>query len=200
MKNLNKKSISLLVVVLLLVGIAGTAYAALNQKTINVSSGVKIYMNGKELIPTDVNGKVVDAFVYEGTTYLPARALSEALGKNVEWDDATGSVYITDPGTEATAPSEPAETPQVFMTTDISPEGLISVYKALGREATGDVAFKLHLGEPGGNYFLSPDLIKGLVQSLDGYDCGIQYGRRNRKPRHYRHAFTGCRGPTVSPR
>lgn len=58
--------------------------------------------------------------------------------------------------------------PVVYMTSDISPEGLIAVYKALGREADGKVEFKIHFGEPGGNYFLSPDLIKDLVQSLDG--------------------------------
>jgi uncharacterized Fe-S center protein len=64
--------------------------------------------------------------------------------------------------------TETAGAVNAFMTTDISPDGLIAVYEALGREASGKVAFKLHLGEPGGNNFLSPDLIKKFVQSLDG--------------------------------
>jgi uncharacterized protein len=66
----------------------------------------------------------------------------------------------------------------VYMTTDISPEGLKAVYEALGREASGKVAVKLSTGEPGGNYYLSPDLIKDLVQSVDGtiVECNTAYG------------------------
>lgn len=56
----------------------------------------------------------------------------------------------------------------VYMTKDISPKGLEAVYEALGRKAEGKVAVKLSTGEPGGNYYLSPDLIKGLVQSVNG--------------------------------
>lgn len=33
-------------------------------------------------------------FIYEGTTYVPLRFLSEALGKAVEWDGETGTIYI----------------------------------------------------------------------------------------------------------
>lgn len=66
----------------------------------------------------------------------------------------------------------------VYMTKDISPEALKKAYEALGREAAGKVAVKLSMGEPGGHYFLSPDLIKDLVQSVDGtiVDCNTAYG------------------------
>ncbi|WP_292464110.1 DUF362 domain-containing protein [Methanolobus sp.] len=60
------------------------------------------------------------------------------------------------------------EVPEVYMTTDISPEGLIAVYEAMGRDLPGNVAVKLSTGEPGGHYYLSPDLIKDLVQSVNG--------------------------------
>lgn len=65
----------------------------------------------------------------------------------------------------------------VYMTTDISPSGLMAVYNALGREATGNVAVKIHSGEPGGHYYLSPDLIKDLVQSVSGsiVECNTAY-------------------------
>ncbi|GEA16260.1 hypothetical protein E308F_25040 [Moorella sp. E308F] len=70
------------------------------------------------------------------------------------------------------------ETPKVYMTTDISPKGLMAIYKALGREATGKVAVKIHTGEPGGTNFLSPDLIKDLVQYVNGtiVECNTAYG------------------------
>jgi uncharacterized Fe-S center protein len=68
--------------------------------------------------------------------------------------------------------------PTVFMTTLISADGLISIYNALKRKAVGKVAIKISSGEPGGNHFLSPDLIAPLVQSLNGtiVECNTAYG------------------------
>ncbi|AKB49469.1 Ferredoxin [Methanosarcina barkeri str. Wiesmoor] len=70
------------------------------------------------------------------------------------------------------------EKPKVFMTTDISPEGLMAVYEALDRNVTGKVAVKISTGEPGGHYYLSPGLIKDLVQSVNGtiVECNTAYG------------------------
>lgn len=68
--------------------------------------------------------------------------------------------------------------PIVYMTTDISPEWLMAVYKALGWEATGNVAVKLSTGEPPASNYLRPELIKVLVQSVDGtiVECNTAYG------------------------
>jgi uncharacterized Fe-S center protein len=54
------------------------------------------------------------------------------------------------------------------MTTNITPAGLMAVYNALGLEANGKVAVKIHTGEPGNPHFLSPNLIKDLVQKVNG--------------------------------
>ena len=59
-------------------------------------TGVKIYVDGVEMKPTDANGKPVDTFIYNGTTYVPLRAVSQSLGENVQWDGATQTVYIGD--------------------------------------------------------------------------------------------------------
>lgn len=58
--------------------------------------------------------------------------------------------------------------PQVFMTKDISSNGLMNIYKALNATPTGKVAIKISTGEPGGENFLAPNLIKELVQSVNG--------------------------------
>lgn len=57
-------------------------------------NGIKIYVDGDRITPKDGNGKIVEPFIYDGTTYLPVRAVSEALGKQVTWDEKSNSVYI----------------------------------------------------------------------------------------------------------
>lgn len=64
------------------------------QRTIDVTGGISVFMDGNEVEMTDVNGNAVDAFVYDGTTYLPARAISEANGNTVSWDGQARRVDI----------------------------------------------------------------------------------------------------------
>ncbi|WMW23353.1 DUF362 domain-containing protein [Methanolobus mangrovi] len=80
---------------------------------------------------------------------------------------------------ETTVPDNTiTEIPKVYMATDISPEGLMAVYDAMGRDLTGNVAVKISTGEPGGDNYLKPDLIKDLVQSVNGtiVECNTAYG------------------------
>lgn len=85
----------------------------------------------------------------------------------------------------------------VFFTKDISPEGLVRVYKALGVTLRDKVAVKISTGEPGGHNFLQPALIAPLVQKLGGtiVECNTAYaGRRNTSEAHWQtfrdHGFT----------
>ena len=83
------------------------------------------------------------------------------------------------------------------MTADISPEGLMAVYEALGREAAGEnVAVKISTGETGSNY-LRPELIGEFVQAVDGtiVECNTAYGgQRASTAMHYQlaedHGYT----------
>ena len=66
----------------------------------------------------------------------------------------------------------------MYMTTDISAQGLMAVYEALGAELPeGDIAVKISTGEPGSNY-LRPELIGDLVQAVNGtiVECNTAYG------------------------
>ena len=69
-------------------------------------------------------------------------------------------------------PSQPAAPVQtrskVYFTSDISPAGLMAVYKALGQQPNGKVAVKISTGEPPNSNYLRPALIKELVQSVKG--------------------------------
>jgi uncharacterized Fe-S center protein len=94
-------------------------------------------------------------------------------------------------------PAQGDDKPIVYMTYDISPVGLMAVYKALELEAHGNVAVKIHTGEPGNPHFLSPNLIKELVQTVNGtlVECNTVSGsRRASTAVHYQvardHGFT----------
>lgn len=76
------------------IGMLGTAMAYQQQATLDYS-GIKITLNGSSVTPKDANGKVVEPFAINGTTYLPVRAVGEALGLDVNWDGATSTVVLT---------------------------------------------------------------------------------------------------------
>ena len=65
----------------------------------------------------------------------------------------------------------------VYLTKDISPEGLVNIYKALGVEAKGRVAVKVSTGEGSNPNYLKPELIKDLVLLVDGtiVECNTAY-------------------------
>lgn len=58
------------------------------------SDYITVVIDGVELIPKDVNGNIVRPILQNGTTYLPVRAVAGALNLDIEWDDATKSVFI----------------------------------------------------------------------------------------------------------
>lgn len=99
-------------------------------------------------------------------------------------DESVGT--SEEPQTESGAPS--ADTPTVYMTTDISAEGLVAVYESLNASPSGNIAVKLSTGEPGSNY-LRTDLIGDLVQSFDHpaiVECNTAYGgQRANTAMHY---------------
>jgi uncharacterized Fe-S center protein len=73
------------------------------------------------------------------------------------------------------------------MTTEISPEALVKIYKALGREATGRVAVKISTGEGGNTHYLKPELIGKLVDEVNGtiVECCTAYGGTRQDPKKH---------------
>ncbi|MCI7125889.1 MAG: copper amine oxidase N-terminal domain-containing protein [Agathobaculum sp.] len=81
--------------VLMLVFFISTAFAASTYKqNIQVEYGINVQLNNRDISMTDVNGKTVQAFVYQGTTYVPIRAVSDAFGADVEYDGATNTACL----------------------------------------------------------------------------------------------------------
>ena len=118
---------------------------------------------------------------------LPASDPSQSLGES---DGASEETSAESGGTST-------GTPTVYMTTDISAEGLMAIYEALGASPSGNIAVKLSTGEPGSNY-LRTDLIGDLVQSFDSptiVECNTAYGgQRANTAMHYQvaedHGYT----------
>ena len=77
--------------------------------------------------------------------------------------------------------------PTVYMTKEISPEALVKIYKALGREATGRVAVKISTGEGGNTHYLKPTLIRQLVEEVNGtiVECCTAYGGTRQDPKQH---------------
>ncbi len=105
---------------------------------------------------------------------------------------------------EITATGQPAansELPKVYFTREITPESLIAVYQALGREATGNVGIKLSMGEPGGNNFLKPELVKDFVHLVNGtfMDANTAYGGNRATSELHRKAAEDHGFTTIAP-
>lgn len=74
---------------------SGVVLAKQASETINVVyDNIKILIDGKEYQPKDVNGNDVEPFIYNGTTYLPVRAIANAFDKEVDWEPQTSTVTL----------------------------------------------------------------------------------------------------------
>lgn len=71
-----------------------TSLGAAVTKTIEVAyNSVNLTVNGKKLESNNI--------LYEGTTYVPLRAIAEMLGKDVGWDQESFTASINDKDVEA---------------------------------------------------------------------------------------------------
>lgn len=146
------------------------------------------YVNGKE------ENMDVAPVLLNDRTMLPIRFIAENFDFAVEWDNDTRTVRITASGSGNTENSEnnngeevitnmehninEESAPIVYFTSEISPEALMNIYNQLNFQPVGNVAIKLSTGEAGNTHYLDPDLIKNLVQSVDGtiVECNTAYG------------------------
>lgn len=73
----------------------------------------------------------------------------------------------------------------VYFTKEITPQSLVRIYQALGKELNGRVGVKISTGEPGGHNYLHPELIGALVRQLNGtiIECCTAYGGRRQDPK-----------------
>ncbi|MBQ9848283.1 MAG: DUF362 domain-containing protein [Clostridia bacterium] len=77
--------------------------------------------------------------------------------------------------------------PKVFFTKDLSPDKVVELYNAMGKELNGKVAIKLHSGETGNQNFLRPEFWAPIISKVGGtaVECNTAYeGTRNTTEKH----------------
>ena len=100
---------------------------------------ITVSLDGTKLELKDANGTSVEPFAIDGTTYLPVRAVSDALGLDVNWDQETQEVQLSNP--KQTVSSYVVVQPHA----EGSPEATVTVYEKDGdfwkQTMTTDEAF-----------------------------------------------------------
>ncbi len=172
----------LLILSLMLSGCGQRGQGSLSDRPRTDGSGGEATQESQGETVSEVEGGVTET---PGTDESSA---SESTSKDVEGDAAESSVAKEQNGE--------TDAPVVYMTTDISSDGLMRIYQALEASPSGKIAVKLSTGEPGSNY-LRTDLIGELVKSLEGtiVECNTAYGgSRANTAMHYQvaedHGYT----------
>lgn len=108
MSTMKKSIVSLVVLGMTLSGAVGV-YAGTNMQKITASlnHSIEFIVNGATYKPTDPKGKPLVPITYQNTTYLPVRAIADALNVPVEYNSKSGQVMIgTSPSTSEVEVSE----------------------------------------------------------------------------------------------
>ena len=76
---------------------------------------------------------------------------------------------------------------KVYFSSTITPEKILELYKAVGKELPGKIGIKVHSGETGNQNFLRPEFWKSLIDYVGGtvVECNTAYeGTRNTTEKH----------------
>lgn len=79
------------------------------------------------------------------------------------------------------------EKAKVYFTNKITPESIVKIYDQLGFSLKGKVAVKLHSGEKGNQNYIRPEMVKEIVEKVNGtvVECNTAYeGARDTTKKH----------------
>lgn len=142
----------------LLVGLVGPAVAASHVNKQLYYNDIKVRLNGKVLDLKDANGKKVEPFIIDGTTYLPVRAVGEALGLNVSWDGSTSTVILG---------NDPVKGQPAAWLGELEPFAGTATEKKIERDGQYDGNFTANSGDTFDRYYY-PNEATGTTYLLRG--------------------------------
>ena len=76
---------------------------------------------------------------------------------------------------------------KVYFSKEITPENVVKMFEALGKKLPGKVAVKLHSGEKGNQNYIRPEMVKNIVEHVNGVvvECNTAYdGARDTTEKH----------------
>lgn len=82
------------IILMFTVFLTGAFAANTYKKSIEVEYGITLSINGRTPTLTDADGNIVKPFVYQGTTYVPIRAVGENLGADVGYDEKANKATV----------------------------------------------------------------------------------------------------------
>lgn len=116
MQKSRKRLGALMLATAMMLGALPLTAAAPNQVTTvtgEMRPQVSVMVDGVERDFYNAQGQQVYAVFYDGTHYLPVRAIGELMGKNVNWDQSTLTISLTAPRTTGTVQGTPGTAAQV---------------------------------------------------------------------------------------
>jgi len=94
-----KKLISLVLILTMLLSLGAGAFAADRSESAELTyRDIRLLLDGREIVPCDESGNTAEPFIMGGNTYLPLRAVAQALGLSVKWVAETDTVELTTGG------------------------------------------------------------------------------------------------------
>ena len=94
--SLKRRAAALLLCAVTALGLCGAAAGAADviDVTAKICPDYNIVVDGKTQTFYNVQGEEVHPVLYNGTTYLPVRAIGELMDKIVNWDQSLSLIHI----------------------------------------------------------------------------------------------------------
>lgn len=136
------------------VGLASGVLGASKYDEISayLNKEVQLILKNEKWEPKDENGTAIFPITYNGSTYLPVRAVGEALGVTIDWDEPSNSVLINStikPTPNTVSNIQPIE--QLQSINEIK-EYLTSTYASPLATDIGDIQFRFDISENKSKY------------------------------------------------
>ncbi|CAM3939649.1 MULTISPECIES: stalk domain-containing protein [Paenibacillus] len=102
-------SVGIVGVVVLSFSAGASAASTLERIQASLNHGITFLLDGSAWTPKDANGNKAVPISYQGTTYVPLRAVAEATGAEVTFDPVKQQIAITTTNNKESTPSEPGQ-------------------------------------------------------------------------------------------
>lgn len=158
----------------ILTGMLVMGAGAVTQVTAQLTPALTIQVDGTARTFYTASGTEAHPIIYNGTTYLPLRAIGELMGKNVNWDQSTLTVSIEGSRTGSAVTGTPdTTTAQQNIAAQVRDDFTIQVDQVTRtfRDANGNVVYPLLYN---GSTYLPVRAIGELMGKTVGWDAANQ--------------------------